>query len=373
MSISDMANQLPKMQWLKWFFLILILLLNTKLASAEVQSKYAVNDVAVNASGKSPTQARINAIASGQRSAFIILLNRLEVDENFANSLKDEVIADMVASQQIIDEKIAGNNYSATLNLAFSESFVKHYLKNKIAVDETIKPASYLVVPIKIVKNQSLIWEENNDWKSAWKSIIQNNKASSIQLIKGDSADVSSLNSNTINDNNFAHLSAILNKYKVDSLVLAYFEFDAIENKVNIDLKTVFKSKASQVRLEFVNINQLPMMDLMDKVAQKTLNYLISNKSDSKSPNSSTASIVNIDVLISDLGDWMTVKNKLENFNIVSDLKINSISKDLVQINSTYNNNNGDIINFFAKYNLLLQNKPEGGYFLSLINTKSIQ
>ena len=36
------------------------------------------------------------------------------------------------------------------------------------------------------------------------------------------------------------------------------------------------------------------------------------------------------------------------------------------EINVTYNNNNGDIINFFAKYNLFLQKKPEGGYFLSL-------
>ncbi len=367
MSISDMIYQLPKMQWPKWFCLVLILLLNSNIAIAQVQNPYAVNDVVVNASGKSPTQARTNAINSGQRNAFVILLNRLGIDESVATSLQDNTISDMVASQQIIDEKIAGNNYSATLNLTFSESFVKHYLGNKIGIKDLAKSESYLIVPIKLIKNQPLIWEETNDWKLAWENIIKNNKTSSIKLLKGDVEDIGSFNASTINDSNFSSFETALNKYKVDALVFAYFEFDAIENKVNIDLKTIRKFQTNQIRLDFVNVNQLPMTDLVNKVAGKTADYLIGGDKNSASTSASNIPFnVNIDVLISDLGDWMTVKNKLENANIISALKVNSVSKDLVKINVTYNNNNGDIINFFAKYNLFLQKKPEGGYFLSL-------
>ena len=108
------------------------------------------------------------------------------------------------------------------------------------------------------------------------------------------------------------------------------------------------------------------MPDLINKVAVKTLDYLVGDKNNTSSVASNGTASINIDVLISDLGDWITVKNKLENSNIASGLKVSSISKDLVKINVTYNNNNGDIINFFAKYNLFLQRKTEGGYFLSL-------
>ncbi len=358
----------------KWFCLVLILLLQSNIVLAQSQNPYAVNDVIVNASGKSPTQARINAVNAGQRNAFIILLNRLGIDENFAASLQDDAISDMVASQQILDEKIAGNNYSATLNLTFSESFVKHYLGNKIGTKDVAKQDSYLVIPVKIIKNQPLIWEENNDWKLAWENVLKNNKISTIKLLKGDVEDIGSFNASTINDANFSNFEAALNKYKVDALVLAYFEFDAIENKVNIDLKTIRKFQTNQIRLDFVNVNQLSMTDLVNKVAGKTADYLTSiEKNDNKTSAASGSAAINIDVLISDLGDWITVKNKLENSNIISGLKVNSISKDLVKINVTYNNNNGDIINFFAKYNLFLQKKTEGGYFLSLTKSQLSQ
>lgn len=355
----------------RWFCLILVLLFNvllfnSKIALAEVQSQYAVSDVAVNASGKTPSQARINAVAAGQRNAFVILLNRLGIDESVAASLQDDLIADMVASQQIIDEKISGNNYSATLNLTFSESFVKHYLGNKIGSSEVAKPNSYLVVPIKVVKNQSIIWEENNDWKLAWENITQNGKTPSIKFLKGDVEDISIFNFGTIINNSFSSFEPAFNKYKVDTLVFAYFEFDAIENKVNINLQIIRKSQTNQIRLDFVNVNQLSMPDLINKVAVKTLDYLVGDKNNTSSVASNGTASINIDVLISDLGDWITVKNKLENSNIASGLKVSSISKDLVKINVTYNNNNGDIINFFAKYNLFLQRKTEGGYFLSL-------
>ena len=73
-----------------------------------------------------------------------------------------------------------------------------------------------------------------------------------------------------------------------------------------------------------------------------------------------------VDVLIDGLNDWLKVKNKLENSNLVSQLKVNSISKNLVKINISYNSANGNIISFFAKNNLFLQIKDGNNYVLSL-------
>ena len=357
------------------FYLVIFLFLNANLAFAieqsSNQSAYMVSDVEVNAGGKSPSQARINAVASGQRNAFIVLLGRLGIDENFANNLKDEVIADMVSSQQVIDEKISGNNYSATLNLTFSESFVKHYLGNKAKNTKEVAVAkndSYLIIPIKVGNSQSLIWEQNNDWKLAWENIIKNNKITLIKLPSGDIEDISNFNFTKINEGDFSGFESAINKYKVDAVMLAYFEFDSIENKVDITLKTIRKFQSSQVKLDFVNVNQLSPENLVSKVTNKTFEYITSaNKIDVAGNPTTLLALVNIDVLVSDLGDWITVKNKLENSNIISQLKVNSISKDLVKINVSYNKINGDIINFFAIHNLFLEKKSESKYTLSLI------
>lgn len=333
---------------------------------------YLINDIVANGSGNSPSQARNNAVAAAQRDAFLILLGRLGINESIASTLEDAAIADMVASQQIMNEKISGNNYSAIINLSFSESFVKHYLGDKISTANNNTESSsanlvgsYIVVPIKLEKNQSLIWETNNDWKLAWERVLKNNNINSLKLLKGDIDDISTITPNNISQSNFTDFEPLINKYKVDGLMLAYFDFDSIENKVNITLQNIQKFSSNQTKLAFVNVNQLSPEDLVNKVAQKTINYiaLVNNQ---KTTAKQEILPYQLDILIYELSDWLKVKNKLENSNLVSQLKVNSISKDLVKITIYYNSANGDIINFFAKNNLFLQKKSEGGYILSL-------
>ncbi len=363
------------------FFLVLLFSLNSSLVFAQ-NATYAVNDIIANGSGKSPSQARTNATAAAQRNAFLILLDRLGIDASAASTIDDAAVSDMVASQQILNEKISGNNYSATLNLTFSESFVKHYLGKKIAAADDAKEnskstsaSSYLVIPVKLLKNQSLIWESNNDWKVAWENILKTNKVSYLKIAKGEIDDIATVSQSKVDNPNFSDFEPMLNKYKVDGVMLVYFDFDSIENKVNIILQNVQRFSSTQTKLDFVNVNQLSVEDLVNKVAEKTFNY-IDSITEKPSPTTVATqplqpiqqgiSPYQIDVLISSLDDWLKVKNKLENSNLVSQLRVDSISRDLVKINISYNNNNGDIISFFARNNLFLQKKTEGGYFLSL-------
>lgn len=354
--------------------------LSLQAGSAFAQSDsdaYIVNDVNIIASGATPNQARINAVANAQKNALIILLGRLNLDPNIANSFDASTISDMVSSQQITNEKIAGNSYSAALNITFSESFVKHYLGDKSLVKNDNKPSKLLVLPIKIIKNQKLIWEETNDWKIAWEADLNKNTASGsiIELPKGDVDDISATNSVVSGDDNimvnFSDFESMLNKYKADSLVLAYFQFDDIENKVDIYLKIIKKFQSKQVHLSFVNVNQLTPQDLVSKVADKTIEYLNNYTRPKAITNNNSTSAIEINALINNLGDWMTIKNRLENTNLVEKMKINSISKDLVSISIVYNNRNGDIIDFFGKNNLYLQKKNDGQYILTSSSTRN--
>ena len=355
-------------------FLIFLFSIKNSAFAQNTVSQYTINDIVAEGSGASPTQARTKAINSGQRNAFTILLDRLGVDKTATNKMDDEAISDMVASQQIINEKIAGNNYSATLNLSFSESFVKHYLeKQSISLgDKTeIKSISYLIIPVKLLKTKPLIWEENNDWKTTWESMVESNNTTFLKTAKGDAEDISKIKSDNLENITFDDVSPILSKYKAGGMIVAYFDFDSLENKVDITLQTTQKSSVNKIRLDFVNVNQLKIQDLMEKVASRTMEYINNNiiNTPTTDPKSLAAILLyQIDVNISDLSEWLKIKNKLENSNLVSQFKIESISRDLVKIKISYNSSNGDIVNFFAGKGLFLQKNSDTKYSLGTIN-----
>jgi hypothetical protein len=240
-------------------------------------------------------------------------------------------------------------------------------LDSKDEIEKSVDENSYLIIPIKTTIDQTLIWEEENDWKWSWKIFIKNNEYPQIKLPKGDVEDIGNFNIETIKNNDFSDFGTSFYKYGTGSIVLAYFDFDSIENKVNIDLVTIQKSKNHQVRLEFVNVNQLSMHELVQKVIKKTADYLIKNNEEPDLSKSSPEN-TNIDILVSDLKEWVSVKNELENSDLISNLQIKSISKDLVKINVDYGADKDDIITSFEKKDLFLKSKPEGGYFLSLKN-----
>jgi hypothetical protein len=357
-----------KSSWiLKGFYLFTFLfLLNSHQAFAQITAStgtYDVNDIFINASGKTPTMARSNAVAQAQREAFVILLGRLSIDAAFADNVSDEEINDMVYSQQITNEKIAGNNYSAIFNITFSENFVQSALDNKKISKNDVKQESYLIFPVKVTLTKSLLWESDNNWKSTWESILRSKPEPRIKLPTGGIDDIAMINSDIIENGNYSNFEAILNKYKADVAVIAFFNYDQIENKVNINLKTIRKFQNVQTKLGFINVNQLEYSDLLSKVAKKIIEHLNKAKDSSENNSKMTAGI---DVLVSDLGDWIAVKSRLENMNFIESMKVNSISRDLVQISITYNKSSGDLINLFAKYNFNLQEKGEGQYFMSI-------
>jgi uncharacterized SAM-binding protein YcdF (DUF218 family) len=333
--------------------------------------QYVVNNIIANANGKTSSQARFDAINSGQRNAFIILLGRLGVNEKIGNNFDNTKIADMVLSQQIVNEKISKNGYSATLNLKFSESFVKYYLDKNITSIEG--QSSFLVVPIKLTSSKPLIWEDNNDWKVSIDNVINNlakdNTSYFLKTAQGDIADITIIAPHNVNNIAFADTESILNRYGVGGLMLIYFDFDSLENKVNITMQIVKRFTTNSTKLEFINVNQLNQEDLLNKVAKKTIDYAIINNIQQRAKSKTMmqgASLHKIDVLVSNLGDWLKIKNQLENSNIVSQFKVESISSNVIKINASYNNKNGDIIDFFAKNNLFLQKKDSERYILSL-------
>ena len=172
------------------------------------------------------------------------------------------------------------------------------------------------------------------------------------------------MNKDNIEQVSFNDLEPILTKYKSSEGLVMFFYYDDIENKVIISVQNVKKLQKKLFKLNFVNVERLNYDQLTSKVAQKTIEYLLTLKSGNKSK--SETNFIKIEIPISKLGDWMMIKNKIENSNLINQLNIESISKDYVRISVNYTENQTDIIEAFAQKNIFLEKKAENLFSLSL-------
>ena len=76
----------------------------------------------------------------------------------------------MIGSKQVKNEKIAGNNYSAKLNIIFAKDFVEYILAQKELKKQGEKfQESFIIIAAQKSGYKISLWEENNQWQKALK------------------------------------------------------------------------------------------------------------------------------------------------------------------------------------------------------------
>ncbi len=333
---------------------------------------YLVENVAVSVAGKSPTDARNLAVATARRDAFLILLTRLEINTNIADGVSNDEISDMVRSEQIDGEKIAGKNYSATFKIMFAKDFVDHILsqKNLTKVEEKTTE-NYLVIPVKIAKTgtvlETILWEETNDWKRVIEKIskkLPENSAQKFIIPEADISNISTINRDNIATVTYVALEPMLGKYKAEGAYIMFFSYDEIENKVNINVSYIRKLQKKQIKLGFINVDRLNYQELLNRVAVKTIEYISSSQNlDNKSVASN---VIRLQIPINNLDSWIAAKNKIENSGLVSQVNVEIVSRDYAIISVTYNNSNSEITEAFLAAGIFLEQKSENFYSVKI-------
>lgn len=345
------------------FLLIFFLIFSSKFAFAADENIYSVENVPVSITGKSPSDARNTAVSTARRDAFLILLTRLGLEVNIADKINNEEISDMVRLEQTDAEKIAGNTYSATFNIVFAKDFVEHILKQKKSIPNQVaqvKEEIFLLIPVKINKKQPIVWEEENDWRNAIIKTLNKKSLEKKYIVpQPDINNLSLLGRDNITFVGYLELEPMMKRYSADSALNMFFDYDEIENKVNINLYIIRKAQKKQLRLSFINVDRLSKEMLLEKVANKVIDYL---NSPQFAQNQITNNIVKIQVPVKSLANWLEIRSKIENSNLVNQLNIESLASDRVIISVNYPNSEIDIAEAFLGIGLLL-NKTSDSYY----------
>ena len=334
---------------------------------------YFIDSISSKAIAKNPSDARKASISNARRDAFMVLLTRLKMPIATSDNISDAEIAEMVRSEQVVDEKIAGNSYSATFNIIFAKDFVEHILAKKNdnqqvqAIDKTEKYSEkFVIIPVKMAKFRPLIWESENDWRVMLDRIIsKNNLQKSYVIPEANAENISLVSGQNMKNITFANLEKIINNNGSEASYVLFFNFDEIENKVLVEVVYLRKLLKKQFRLSFINVDRLSYNDLILKVAEKTLEYLGNNSIGSDEVLNKNA--INSHVRIQELQDWLNLKKTIEDSKLVDNVVINSISRDEVMASINYLNPNVPIEQAFEKVGISISKQSQGFYEINNI------
>jgi len=332
---------------------------------------YNIESISSKANGKSLAISKNIATTNARRDAFMVLLMRLQLPIATADDVTNEEIAEMVRSEQIVDEKSVGNSYSANYNIAFAKDFVDHILKSKNKDEENVTKLSntenYVIIPVKMIKKRPLIWEQENDWMAMFKRVInKNNSGKQFIVPEGNFENVAIVNGQNVSNISYDDMQKIIENYNAQSIYLLYYNLDEIANKALVEVTYLRKLQKKQFRLSFVNVDHLPYNDLVIRVAERTFEYIKNNPIGSD--NALNKNFIDLFIRISSIDDWLNMKSTFDKAKFVDSYEIKSISKDQVKLSINYLNTQTPFEKELQKLGLNFSKRDESSFDINAIS-----
>lgn len=350
-------------------FILITLLISTK-SYAQLSSDLSIRGVIANAIDENPSASRQVAISDARRRAFKMLLQNLNYKVSANELFSDEEIAETIRSQQVDAEKIAGNEYSAILNIIFDKDFIDQAIIQKklhhYKIDGEIE--NYIIFPAQIKDEKLFLWGKENKWRLAISGNLKTKTNKKFVMPEASIDNITSINEDKIIGSDYNDIANITEKYNTDSAYILIFSYDKNNGKAYVDITYLQNAHIKKYRLSFINTQSLDNDKLLEIVASKTIEYL--SQQDHKIKNSDDPNKY-IGIPITNMGQWLMLRNKINNADFIEKNQTKLISNDLVIFAISYKKDEATIEEDFRSIGILL-NKKTKNYFLGTISNMTM-
>ena len=299
---------------------------------------YDVENIDVDVTAKTASQARELALVQGYRQAYEKLLARLVPREQLSvvTDITDTQLQGLVERFQVYEEKNSDTRYLATLKIVFQPERVRNYLRsNYVKFSETsAKPT--LVLPIYSSTGAKLLWESPNPWREAWGAAALTDGLVPFVLPTGDMTDYSLISANHAAAADDYRLAAIAERYQVDQVLIA-------EAEESIDFRTggtQLEARADLVSLNTgerrkIEFDRSKLKQGDDQFASLAKTITVAIEEDWKARtvlDFSKRQILNARVPLRSLKTWLAVQTELEKVSLIERVGLTSLSIESAQI-----------------------------------------
>lgn len=331
-------------------------------------NEYSVAGVEVGAESTSPARARVKAFDKARRIALKQLFERLKVNIDVEN-VENGDISDMVAEQRVSKETISGNSYFASLDIVFSEDFIKRYLKSRnrdLEDEKKAKELKFLVIPVLMEGGKVIVWEGDNLWRSSLKKAIKDEGAKNFEVIEGDIFNLSVINANNVLRLEPVLIKELFTKYGVDFIYIAFFSYSDQDSKAKLAINGFAKRDRFQYRLSFKNSERLLPSDVKSQVASKLIEYLSTNSlARAEEVSEGAEDVVRLEIPVRRLSQWIYIQSKLKSSDFITSFDVKSVSKDFIKVDIKCKDSL-DIVRNFAKEGFDLTYRSQDVYLMTV-------
>ncbi|MDA8708858.1 DUF2066 domain-containing protein [Hellea sp.] len=288
---------------------------------AHAADPFTVSDVPVDATGSSPIEAQTLATRDGQARAANILLNRLTVEsERLAKGttpISEDNAQKMIRAMEIDNEKRSSTRYLGDITVAFNPSAVQAYLRQVNLTMISSQSRDRLVLPLSNGQIDTL-----SPWFQAWEKSGAEHALTPIRALSVSQAETLPVAAGAISAMDASALNQIGALYNVQQLLIA----DDLGGAVRV---TDIALDSGQ-RQNFT-VNGGPSV-VIDKLETEWKSAAVSV----------AANAVEMPILIlyDNHGEWLRLKEAINDTAQIQDARIDALSKDGALMTITYG---GDI------------------------------
>ena len=300
---------------------------------------FVANAIPVDVTAGGVTEARERGLTQGRIAGFHKVVERVVAREDLDRvpQLNAAQIIDMVRDFSIANERSSAVRYLAELTVRFDPVAVRRLLRGaNIPFTETLsKPL--VVVPLMRESPDApwQLWEETNAWRAAWSQVPRDLGLVPLIVPTGSREDSAVLNAAQAGAKDLAALNAFAALYDAAGTVIASatgtgdgLQISVAELRSDLPSEDVLLAQAVEPGKT--------RADALTAAATATASVVQDGwKRRNRVAFGGTTQITAL-VPVTDLKEWLTVKNRLDQVPLIDRLELQAMTRDRAQVTLHY-------------------------------------
>lgn len=315
---------LSKFVYLLWASAFYLITSNGLVASED----YVIKNVQVDVTGSSALEARIKAMADAQHQAYNTLLEKvLPQHDSSLPSLTNEQLDALVQSIEVQSEKSSDVRYLGTLTIRFNPKAVQQWFaqQDKKIISPSLNKTT-VIVPILVLNEKTLLWEENNPWWQAWNQKTDLD-SETLVIPMGDLQDLKNLSSKDALEGNIDAIRKILSRYHADRMMIAIF-YEGTSSRLEVHHYTAEGLIDRSPPVEF-DVNKYAPATLLPLAMAKVIEASKMPLQTSLHPEPKTLHFI---ITFNNYPEWIELQKHLESLQGVKKITIHNLNLQQAQV-----------------------------------------
>jgi hypothetical protein len=327
---------------------------------------YTVRAVATEAEAADPAAARDQAIAAGQVKALQEVMRRITdpADHGRLPPVDASTARGMVETYSLAAERTTDTAYRANMTVEFNGDAVRGLLRTHGIAFAASASAPVLVVPVyqSDPLATALLWEDTNPWLTAWRHQDSGNMLMPLEVPTGDLRDVTSITAEEALVPDSTALDRLISRYGHSRVLVAH----AVRTAPNMQTVSLnYGSPRAMARTGKQTIQRGPDEDdaaFLIRAATELARRMESDWRQATMVRGGAARQATALVTLGGFDDWVTIRRVLEQSPLVSDMRVQAMSREMAQLTLTVLGDIGQVGAALASEGLTLTER--GGYWM---------